>query len=198
MHDRSEIDAFDAHAPEISMPFPQLPAWLGRRLLQANEEITWVCGPRFNPSWERCVTHPALFIFALALGAACLGAGWLLDEAGFDALMPAALIAAGIVLASIFVLGICSGYFTRLVVTNFRLVILQGYEVCRSWHIDDLPYSLIRYGRPGEGGKASRAVDLNALKTMLGSASDKVAESKTILAFGKQIEQIKAREKGRP
>jgi hypothetical protein len=33
---------------------------------------------------------------------------------------------------------------------------------------------------------------------MLGGASDKFTESKTILAFGKRIEQVKAREKGRP
>jgi len=40
--------------------------------------------------------------------------------------------------------GIANGYFTRLVVTNYRLLILQGYEVCRSWSIHHLPRSLIR------------------------------------------------------
>jgi hypothetical protein len=33
---------------------------------------------------------------------------------------------------------------------------------------------------------------------MFGGASDKFAESKTILAFGKQLDQIKAREKDHP
>jgi hypothetical protein len=108
-----------------------------------------------------------------------------------------ALAAGGVVLGSIFVLGIFSGYFTRLVVTNFRLIILQGREVCRSWSMDDLPHSLIRF-RLSRGGQPSRTVDLDAMKTLLGSASDKFAESKTILAFGKQVEQIKAREDRRP
>ena len=45
------------------------------------------------------------------------------------------------------VLGLCCGYFTRLVATNHRLVILQGYEMCRTWGMDDLPPSLIRHDR---------------------------------------------------
>jgi hypothetical protein len=107
------------------------------------------------------------------------------------------LLAGGFVFGSIFVLGIFSGYFTRLVVTNFRLLILQGYEKARSWSLDELPPSLIRYSQQAGAG-SSRTVDLDALKTMLGSSSDKVAESKTILAFGKRLEQIKTRQDGRP
>jgi hypothetical protein len=82
-------------------------------------------------------------------------------------------------------------------VTNYRLLILQGYEVCRSWSIHRLPRSLIRYVRPGDGPE-NLAVDLDAVKRMLGSSSDKFAPANAIVAFGKRVEQIKARENDRP
>jgi hypothetical protein len=105
------------------------------------------------------------------------------------------LVGGAIVLASIYVLGFSSGYFTRLVVTNSRLLVLQGYEVCRSWGIDDLPRSLVRHRRL-ESGEVSRAVDLDTLTTMLGAPSDRFVEAKTIMAFSKQLGRIKAREDG--
>ena len=55
-------------------------------------------GPRFSPPWERVVTHPALFLVALALGAACLGVGRLTAEEGSDALAVSALAAGAILL----------------------------------------------------------------------------------------------------
>jgi hypothetical protein len=143
------------------------------------------------------VTHPLLFLVALASGGVCFGASWLLSGPGSDAPIFAASAGGGLVLASIFVLGIASGYFTRLVVTNFRLVILQGFEICRSWDKSDLPRSLIRYGMVGTDME-SPTIDLDALNTMLGVASDKVADSKTILAFGKQLDHIKAARNNRP
>jgi hypothetical protein len=194
MSDQFQTEVFDAQGPDVFRAFPPLPAWLRGRLLRPGEHVTWVCGPRFNPAWERYATHPALFLFALAVGAACLGASRLLPGAAGVA---GALVAGGIVLGSVFVLALSSGYFTRLVVTDHRLVILQGYEVCRSWGLDDLPRSLVRYGRQGVEA-ASPAVDLDTLRTMLGGSSDKFVDSKTILAFGKQLEQIKSLEKGRP
>src|SRR5262249_34482935 len=106
------------------------------------------------------------------------------------------LAAGGIVVGSIFVLGFSAGYFTRLVVTSRRILLLQGYEVCRSWRMDDLPPSLIRYTR--WDGEESRMVDLDALQTMLGGTSDKFTEAKTIRAFGKHLDGIIAREKYRP
>jgi hypothetical protein len=103
------------------------------------------------------------------------------------------IIAAGaILIGAIFVLGIFSGYFTRLVVTNSRLLIVQGYEVRHNWGIDDLPQSLLRYGAVG-----SPTIDLDALHSMMGGSSESVAESKTILKLGKQIDNIRARENGR-
>jgi hypothetical protein len=197
MSDRFQTDVPDARPPALAGGFPPLPWWLADRLLAAGEAITWVVGPRFSPPWERVVTHPALFLVALALGAACLGVGWLTAEEGSDALAVSALAAGAIVVGSVFVLGLSSGYFTRLVVTNSRVVILQGYEVYRSWGLDHLPHSLLRYGKQGSEEWA-RAVDLEALKTMLGGASDKFAEAKTILAFGKRLDQIKVRDDGRP
>jgi hypothetical protein len=197
MYDRFYTDPYDPEDLEVAEPFTPLPAWLADRLLQPGETITWVRGPRLNPPWERYVTHPALLLAALALGAAAVAAGW--EAPGADAETRGALVvaAAGIVLASVFVLGFSSGYFTRLVLTNSRLVILQGYELCRSWGVDELPRSLIRPLRRG-GEDEPPAVDLDAVKRMLGGSSDKFTTSKAILAFGKQLDQITAREERRP
>jgi hypothetical protein len=196
MSDPSRTEAFSAQPPDIVKQSPPLPAWLADRLLGAEEKVTWVYGPRHNPSWERYITHPALFLVAVALGAVCLVAGWLAIDSGTEVPMLPVLAAGGIVLGSVLVLAISNGYFTRLVVTSSRLVILQGYEVCRTWKIDQLPNSLLRYAMLG--GARALAVDLDALKTVLGTASDKFCESKTILALGKRLDQIKAREDGRP
>ena len=75
MPDPFEIDSFADQMARVLRLYPPLPAWLERRLLRANERVTWVRGPRWNPWWERYVTHPAMFVVALALGAVCLGAG---------------------------------------------------------------------------------------------------------------------------
>lgn len=176
-------------------PFRPLPPWLAKRLLRRGEQITWVRGPQFNPWWERYLTHPALFLFALALAACC----WMLASAvarlGAAGLATfSVLVGAAIVLGSIFVLGICCGYFTRLVLTDRRMVVLQGYEVCRSWSILHLPRSLIRVGRLPGDEEWRRTVDMDALKTMLGGASDKFTDAKTILAFAKEIDRLKERE----
>src|SRR5262249_47705767 len=154
------------------------------------ETITWVVGPQVvNPPWERFVTNPALFLVALALGAACVGVGFLAAEGDSNAIAISAVVAGALVVASVLVLGLASGYFTRLVVTTLRLVILQGHEVCRSWGLDELPRSLVRYATPGNGEWA-RTIDLDTLKTMLGGGSGKFAEAKTILALGKQLDRI--------
>jgi hypothetical protein len=197
MSDRFQTEAFDARIADFSKQSPPMPQWLADRLLQPDEEITWVRGPRLNPSWERYATHPALFLFALALGVLGGGAGWLLAGPEAEVRLPLAGAAGGIVLASIFVLGISNGYFTRLVVTNSRLIIVQGYEVCRSWGLNELPRRLLLYRQLGDGAEVP-SVDLEAVKTMLGGSSDKFAESKSILAFGKRLEQIKTREKDYP
>ena len=195
MIERIQTDAFVYQAPDISLQSTWLPGWLADRLLRDGEKCTRVFGPRLNPSWERYVTHPALFLVALAIGAVCFGIGWLIigpEETVLLFALPGGIL----VLASIFVLGLSNGYFTRLVVTNYRLVVLQGYEVCRSWDIDHLPRSLIRFGPKGEKG-SERSIDLEAVKILLGGSSDKFTESKSILAFGKQLDQIKTREKDR-
>jgi hypothetical protein len=194
--DRSYTDPLEAPSPQVTRPHPALPDWLARRLLRAGEEITWVRGPRRNPWWEQFATHPALFLVALALGAAGCLAGRLAAGSWADVMPVAFLVAFVLVLASILVLGISAAYFTRLVVTNHRVVILQGYELCRGWNVEDLPPSLIRYGRGGE--RESRAVDLEGLQAMLGGSSSQFAEAKSILAFGKQLDRIKACENGRP
>jgi hypothetical protein len=198
MSDPFSTDTFtDAPRPEVPGQCQQLPEWLQLRLIRRDEHITWVRGPRHNPQWERYVTHPALFLAALAVGAACVGLGRL--GAGTWAAMPVLPALAGglIAVGSVFVLAFSNAYFTRLVVTDSRLLILQGYEVCRSWAINDLPRSLIRYTMPA-GGTESRTVDLDALRTMLGGSSDQFTDAKTILDLGKRLDGIKGKEGGRP
>jgi hypothetical protein len=179
------VDPLDS----IVRPFAPLPDWVARRLLRPDERVTWVRGPRLSPSWERYATHPGLFLIALALAAACLEVGWLVGWTWFGGTPVPVLAAIAIVLGCIFVLGFSAGYFTRLVVTDRRLFIVQGYELCRSYRIEDLPASLVHYRR-WEGQEARRYVDLDALQTMLGSKSEQFTESKTILAFGKHRDRI--------
>jgi hypothetical protein len=138
-----------------------------------------------------------LFLIAVVLGAAVLGTARVIAGSWSDMPPWPVFAAGGIAIASVYVLAGANGYFTRLVVTNFRVVILQGYEVCRTWNIDDLPPSLIRYDRRA-GQRGSGSVDLEALQTALGGSSEQFVESKTILAFGKELDRFKTREKGRP
>jgi hypothetical protein len=195
MPDHFQPDPFGGAPAKLVRSFPPLPVWLARRLLRTDETITWVRGPRLSPWWERYVTHPAFLLFTLGVAALSLAASRAFVSS-WSEIWPLFLPTAGCVgVASVFVLGLSAGYFTRLVVTNYRVVILQGYELCRSWSLDDLPLSLIRYGQRGE--ESTRTIDLDALQTMFGNTSDQFAESKTILAFGKQLDQIKARKHGR-
>src|SRR5258708_1925323 len=100
MSDQFQTDAQDARRPVLSMQHPPLPPWLADRFLRAGEKITWVRGPRRNPSWERYLTHPALFLAALALGAAVLGAGRLVAGKWSEMSPLPVLTAGGIVLGS--------------------------------------------------------------------------------------------------
>lgn len=196
MSERFQNDLPDFRLPDLTESLQYLPGWLADRLLRPDEKVTWVRGPRFNPSCERYITHPGLFFWAVAIGAVIVGLGRAIGGHNNLADEVLAFLAPGLlVISSIIVLGLTNGYFTRLVVTNFRLVILQGYEICRSWNIDDLPPSLVRYRTRGE--KASWSIDLDAVKTMLGGPSDKFIDTKTILKFGKQLDSITIRDKNR-
>lgn len=195
MSDQFQTRPFNDRLTNLTLPAVPLPVWLARRLLQRNERVTQVYGPRFSPSWEPFVTHPALFLVALALGTACVAVARLLAGPEPEVLVPAALVAAGIVLASVFVLGIFCGYFTRLVVTNFRVVIIQGYELCKSWNLEHLPRSLLRFTTMPDGFERSE-VDLEAVQTLLGTSSSQVADAQTILRFGKHLDHIRGRERG--
>jgi hypothetical protein len=192
MPERFENDPFDPPPLAYAEEFPLLPPWLSRRLLAPDEKISWVWGPTFTPSWERYITHPALFLVALVGAAACLATGRMLVDKWLDLPIVFGLVAGAMLVGCVFVLAFANAYFTRLVVTNTHLFILQGYEVCRRWSMDDLPPSMIRYSAQG-GADKKRSVDLDAVKSLFGPMSDKFAEAKTILAFGKQLEGIKAK-----
>ena len=197
-----QAEPFDVQPPDIARDVrrtepprdhPPLPPWLARRLLRPGEHVTWVTGPRFNPSWEKYVTHIGLFGAAVALGLALVLIGWIAAGSfgGMSFVYP--LLALALIIGSVIVLGFFNGLFTRLVATTHRLVIMQGYEIARTWQIDQLPRSLTRYRRRSDGGE-ERTLDLDAMRSMLGTASDQFADAKTILAFGKELGHIKARE----
>lgn len=185
MSERFHNDIPDLRAPNCLQHFQPLPGWLADRLLRPGEQVEWVRGPWFNPSWECYVTHPALLLFPIAVSAMFIVPGL---RIGQDFLAASILLSILLFVGTIIVLGIANGYFTRLVVTNHRLVILQGYEICRSWSMDHLPRYLLRYRQWGDA--SSLSIDLDAVKTMLGGASDKFTDSKTILSFGKQLDSI--------
>jgi hypothetical protein len=195
MSERFPTEVPDFRVPALRELFHPLPNWLADRLLRPDEKVTWVRGPRFNPSWERYITHPALILCVLVPGAMGLGLAWRNQVDSARLFFGAFFYFVAFCVPMIIVLGIASGYFTRLVVTNYRLVILQGYEICRIWDIDDLPPSLLRYSK--RGGEENRTIDLDVVKTMLGNSSGKFTDAKTILQFGKQLESIMLRDKDR-
>jgi hypothetical protein len=196
MSDRSRYDPADDSPPDGPRDFPPLPAWIANRLLRPNEKVAWVRGPRLNPTWERYVTDPRMLLVVVAVGAVGVGLAALNTDWLPEALPISIGVAVGGVLLSIAVLGFFAGYFTRLVVTDLRVVILQGVEVCRGWNIDALPRSLTRYGPRRGDEEESRSVDLDALQNLFGG-SDQFT-SKAVKAFGKQLDQIIAREDDRP
>jgi hypothetical protein len=191
--DPAENRSSEDRSADIALPPPRFPAWLAARLLREGENVEWVSGPRAAPRWEPFATHP-LFILAAATVAAAW-VGLTLHKVGsVQDLPPLPVLGAGAILVgSIFIVGACCGYFTRLIVTNLRLIIVQGHTVRRCLSIDDLPMSLIRYRRV-PGSELTRTVDLDALKTMLGGPSAEVADSKTILALGKKLANIRAQD----
>ena len=195
--DRRSDYPYDDRPPGRSRPSAPLPSWLARKHLHPDEQVLYVGGPRFNPSLERYITHPLLFVAALALGAVCAGFGWTMERQHPGTLAVGVLAAFGLFIGSIIVLGLCCGYFTRLVATNRRVLILQGYEVCRRWHVHELPRHMVRYGRLEDGRDGAPTIDLNAMKTMLGGSSDQFVDAKTIMAFGKQINRMRGRDDDR-
>lgn len=194
MSERTQQDVPDFRAPILIEEFQPLPGWLADRLLRPDEKVTWVRGPRSNPL-ERYITHPGLFFLVVVFGAMCLGLGWLNGAEPSTLFLSGFFYFVAFCVPTIVVLGIANGHFTRLVVTDLRLVILQGYEICRSWSIDHLPPSLLHYGRQGE--QEHWTIDLDAVKSMLGGSSDKFTDAKTILNFGKQLDRITIRDKDR-
>jgi hypothetical protein len=188
MSERFQKKVTDFRASEFLEAFQPLPGWLADRLLRSDEKVVWVRGPRFNPSWERYITHPGLILLALAFGAICVGVGSIGVKITLEDKLPFLALAGGLVIATILVLGVSCGYFTRLVVTNCRLVILQGYEIVRSWSIDDLPPRFVHYNLEED---RRPSIDLDAVKKLLGGSSEKFTDAKSILSFVKQIDRIK-------
>ncbi len=191
--DRRRDYPYDDRRPVDAGRFPPLPSWLARKHLRPDEQVVWVAGPRLNPSWERFVTHPLFFVAGLVLGALCIGAGMTAPGLMMPVAAPPAFMLA---VGSLIIVGHYCGYFTRLVATNYRVLILQGYEVCRRWSIDELPRHMVRYRRMGDVDTGP-TIDLDAMKTLLGGASDQFVDAKTILSFGKEINRMRGRQDDR-
>jgi hypothetical protein len=192
--ERLQPELPDIRLPDIVQPCALLPEWLARRHLAPGEQVTWVRGPRFNPPWERYITNPMVALCALIIalpgGVAFV---WVTTPSAFF-VVP--MVVGAVFAPIVYVVGFAAAYFTRLVVTDRRVFVLQGYERCRNWGLNQLPPALLRYGPRGRAGSPS--VNLDALQTMLGSATEQFADTKTILAFGKHLDRIKARDPGRP
>jgi hypothetical protein len=183
-------DRYDAPPREVAINRGRLPGWLARRLLRADEEIQSVRGPRHCPSWEPFLTHPGVVVVGLALAVAIIAVGGLALGSFGDPLMAVPCVLAFLsMVGGLVVVGITAGYFTRLVITNQRVMIVQGYEIRKTWRLEDLPRSLVRMSRTDDG-ELKRTVDMDTLQTMMGG-SDQFAEAKTIWALGKEIDRIK-------
>jgi hypothetical protein len=188
----------DPHYNPYELPSPgrsrrpgKLPRWLAKRFLRPGEYLTWVRGPRWNPTFEWFITHPLLFLIALAIAGAIFAAGSFLQGVYPSNLAPVfGMFAVLLPVGSLIVLGMTNAYFTRLVVTDQKVLIVQGHEVCRLWGIDELPHSMVRF-RKTETGEEVRDIDLDKMKTMLGQTGDGFVDAKTIKNFGKQLDQIR-------
>ncbi len=191
------VERPEASAPPRIKAGPPLPEWLAKTALYPDEKPEWVRGPRYAPPWERMMTHPLAFLAAIPPAAICLAVGRII-AGEWKLLHPAFGIAAIlIVFGSIIVIGFLTAYYTRLVVTDRRLLIIQGQVPIRSWGLGDLPASLLHFGRHAFGGKdAGPRIDLNKLEKMLGGGGDGVVSSDAIIKFGKQLDRIKERPDG--
>lgn len=171
-------------------PSAPLPSWLGKKFLEQHERLTWVRGPRWNSPVEWLMTHPLLFVLAvivslLMVGAAAVLAGDLRHVSPLIGMMVFVMP-----LGSIVVLGISNAYFTRLVITDRKVFISQGHEICRVWKMDQLPPSMVRHTQT-ETGEEVQSVDLERIKDMLGGGDDGYVDAKTIKKFGKQLDQFR-------
>ena len=93
MPDPVQTDVFGEPIPNVVGRHPPVPAWIAARHLRDHEEVTWVVGPRFNPSWERYVTHPMLLLGAVIVSVVLIAAGWLMTELWEFLLLAAVLVA---------------------------------------------------------------------------------------------------------
>ena len=190
-------DRYDAPPRDVAIDRGRLPGWLARRLLRADEEIQSVRGPRHCPAWEPFLTHPGVVLVGLALAVAIVAIGALVLGSFDDKLMGVPCVLALLsAVGGLLVVGATAGYFTRLVITNQRVMIVQGYEVRRTWRLDDLPRSLVRQRR-GDDGEWTRTVDMERLQTMMGGGSEQFTDAKTIWALGKEIDRQRREGGGR-
>jgi hypothetical protein len=167
-----------------------LPAWLARRVLMPGETVALVRGPKTSPL-EPYLTHPALFLAALVPASISLAVGRALVNSWKELPPFAGVIAILLVFGTIIFLASMAGYFTRLVITDRRLIVLQGREVYRSRNIKDLPPFLLRRHRGEDGLERAPTIDLNAVNTLLGGTGDGYVDAETILTLSKKLDKMR-------
>lgn len=175
-----------------SRKFVPLPQYLQSRL-NKDEKVTWVRGPNSNPWWEPVLVHPLLVGLALLFGVMLLVSGRLIVGTWAEVPPVVWVVALLIPIGSLFLVGLTNAHFTRLIVTNTRLFIVQGYEVCRTWNLNDLPRSLLCFDPRGQE-QDKPMIDLDSIQTLLES-SDRKSSSESIMAFRKRLDQITTQRK---
>lgn len=183
------------HNVDVARAFNPLPAYVKRQLPGKDEEVIWVRGPRLgNPVWEPFVTNPLLFVVGVAIGALCIYLGSLGEGSGKQFPVSFGVGAVVSFFLPILLLAFFNGYFTRLVVTDSGVYIIQGSTICRNWELEYLPRSLVRFERRGEDDPIGKTVDVDAMKTMLNSSEGHFTDAKTIKDFGKRLERLRRAE----
>jgi len=188
-------ERFHDRPPEPAVPVAPslpLPEWLARRILEPGETIALVRGPTGKWWLEPYLTHPLASLAGAIPAAVAITVGRMIVPSWRDLPPAAGIVAVLFVFASVFVVGLLAGYFTRLVVTDRRLLILQGREIWSSRGIDELPPFLVRRMRDPDG-RERRAIDIVTLDSMLGSSNTGIVDSDTILTLGKKIDKLKER-----
>ena len=129
-----------AHAPSTAATCPA--GWLGGCCAPTRRSSR--CAGRARPAWEPFLTHPAGFLVGIVAGAVIFVVGGIaVNWNGTLMTVPGGLAVVG-VFGSLIVVAAMAGYFTRLVITNQRVMIVQGYEIRETWRLEDLPRSLVR------------------------------------------------------
>lgn len=182
-------DSSDSPDPKLNVATLGLPTWLARLVLAPGETVALVRGPTSNSPLEPYLTHPALFLVALLPAGITLAVGRAMSPSWKELHPLPGLLAVLILFGTVIFLAGMAGYFTRLIITDRRLLIVQGREVRSSRDVNSLPRALVRRGRDEFGRERAPTIDLNAVNKLVGGTG--FVDAKTILTLSKKIDKLK-------